>query len=279
MQHVNNQHTIPKCYLKKFSEDGNNIFARYEIDIRDGRKKEIINSISLKSATTRDNFYTLDCKEPMGIETLGYARNVENNYPRLYNILVDPQKKHLPNMDSRSQLLMFFLSLHCRTPKQFEYFFKTVPDEFLHEINDIREDYKYVHFTKILSKLIAIHEFKVFKILKSNDNSEFITSDNPVLIINSKGELVNHLFREQFNNSNYLIIPIDPFHCCILACGKDENGVPLEEKGFYNGIVRNNVDFKHIHRINLQIIKSADEYCFGSEATIRSGLSPILWTT
>src|SRR5687767_15061850 len=113
--HVKNQHTIPKCYLKNFSEDGVNIYRKHKrIDKDEIRNRELDKTISLKSATTKDNFYTVKSgRDPMLIETLIYSKEVENYYPKYYEMLVNAEVAGLPTMEDRTRLLMFLLSLHC----------------------------------------------------------------------------------------------------------------------------------------------------------------------
>ncbi len=273
--HVNNQHTIPKCYLKNFSEDGVNIYRKHKRRDKDEtRNRELDKPISLKSATTRDNFYTVKSgRDPMLIETLVYSKEVENYYPKYYEMLVNPKIVGLPTMEDRTRLLMFLLSLHCRTPKQFDFFFKTVPAEFNHEIDQIKEDYKGAHLLYTLTNFIAAHEFKIFKVATISDTSEFITSDNPVLIVNSEGELLNHKFEEQFNSDNKIIIPLDKKNCCILTDATDKNGVSINGKLFYNKIDRITVDCSFTQNINYRMLGSADNYYFGSENYLKAYFS------
>lgn len=275
LPHVNNQHTIPKCYLKNFSDDGVNIYRKHKRkDSDELRNRELDKPISLKSATTKDNFYTVSSgREPMMVESLMYSNEFENYYPKYYKMLVDPKIVGLPTMEDRSRALMVLLSLHCRTPKQFHCFFKTVPKEFANEIGKIEEDYKGAHVIHTLTSFIEAHEFKIFKIATISDTSEFITSDNPVLIINSKSDLLNHKFQEQFNISNTIVIPLDRKNCCVLTNGTDKNGESINGKLFYNKIERISVDCSFTWIVNYKMLESADQYYFGSEKYLKAFFS------
>lgn len=170
---------------KELSDDGINIYRKNKRKDDDGlRNKELAKPISLKEATTVDNFHTVsNGREPMLIEPLIYSKEIENYYPKYYEMLVNPTIIGYPTMEDRTRTLMALLSLHCRTPKPFNYFFNSVPKEFNYEITHIKEDYKGAHLLHTVTSFIEDHEFKIFGIATITDTSEFITSDNPVLIL------------------------------------------------------------------------------------------------
>lgn len=267
MQHKNDHHTTPKCYLKNFSDDGKSIYRKHKrADSGERINKELIRPVSLKSATVRDNFYTVQSgNEPMLVETLIYEREIENYYPTYYELLTDSKNVGLPTMEDRSRALMCLLSLHCRTPKQFEYFFDQIPEHLNPQLDKIKEDYKGAHLLKTLTNFIEAHQFKIFRVATISDTSEFITSDNPVLIINKEGHLVNSDFAQQFNRDNTIIIPLDPKRCCILTGAFDRNGIDVYGKVFYNKIDRIDVDCSFVQNVNYHMMGSAEKYLFGSE--------------
>lgn len=267
MQHSNRHHTVPQSFLKNFSEDGNNIYRKHKrVDDDDRVNKELNRSIPIKSATVSDNFYTVNSgREPMLIEKLIYANEIENYYPHYYDILTNPDIEGLRSLEDRSRLLMCLLSLHCRTPKQFKYFLDTVPKENDHEIKQIREDYKGAHVLHTMTSFIDAHQYKAIRIVRITDSSEFITSDNPVLLINTKGDLLNHRFREQFNIDNTILIPLDRKHCCILVNATDKNGTSIYGRLFYNRIERIDVDCSFTQNVNYRMLGSADKYYYGSK--------------
>jgi hypothetical protein len=277
LQHTHNQHTVPICFLKNFSDDKIRIFQKLKkihIDF-EVVNNELKNPISLKNkATVEKDFYTIKSgREPMLVETMIYDREIENHYPRIYDLLINPQVKGF-KMEERTRLLMCLLSLHCRTPKQFRLFFDTmIPESALYEMDKIKEDYKGVHVKDILPNFIAAHQFKIIRIAKINDTSEFITSDNPVLIVDSKGNLMNHKYREQFNIDNKILIPLDKKHCCILTNATDKNGISIYNKVFCNIIERIEVDCSFTQNINYLMLGSADKYYYGSERYMKAFFS------
>jgi hypothetical protein len=267
LPHTTSQHTTPKCYLKNFSDDGSTVFRKFKrVDSEENRNKELQQSVSLKKATVVDDFYTLSsATEPMGIETLFYAREIENYYPKYYQMLVAPNIEGLPTMEDRSRMLMCMLSLHCRTPKQFRLFEELIPDDHKYELDAIKQDYKAYHAGEVLANFIAAHQFKVIRIARITDTSEFITSDNPVLIVDAQGKLRNHEFRQQFNMDNKIVIPLDPKHCLILTDALDKNGVSAYGKVFYNKIERVDVDCSFTQNVNWMMLESADKCYYGSQ--------------
>ena len=266
------QHTTPKCYLKNFSDDEKSIFRKYKrVEQTDKmRNKELNKPISLKSATVIEDFYTVEGgNDPMVVETTVYANHIENEYTEIYKILVDPTVNQF-DMVQRRKLLSFFLSLHSRTPKQFDLFIKNVPEQFHFELDKIKEDYKVAHVKEILPALLEAHEFKIVKVVRLTDTSQFITSDNPVLIVGSDNNLKNNEYRQQFAVENIIIIPIDKKHCCILYEGKDKNGIDVRNKLFYNKIIREDVDGSFATSVNMFMLDSVDKYYFGSEKFIKA---------
>lgn len=275
LQHVTNQHTTPKCYLKNFSKDGKRIFRKSKTVFVN--KEAVTNEINRpalikQEATIETDFYTVKSgREPMLVETLIYAREIETHYPTYYNLLPNPKIQDF-NMEQRSRLLMSLLSLHCRTSKQFKIFFDFVKpivnDDF--EMEKVKEDYKGIHVKEILPNFIAAHQFKIVRVAKITDTSEFITSDNPVLIVDDKGSLKNNQYREQFNIDNKILIPLDTKHCCILTNATDRNGISVYNKVFYNKIERIDVDSSFTQNVNYLMLGSADKVYFGSEKYLKA---------
>jgi hypothetical protein len=276
-QHKNDHHTTPRCYLKNFSDDKTFIYRKLKQKNDFGKENlDLKKSISLKSATVSDNFYTVKkSPEPMMIETIFYEVEVENHYDKLYKKLISNDTEIIITMEERTRLLMFFLSLHCRTPKQFDLFFQNIPKELEHEMDNIKEEYKTGHISKTLAEFIEKHDYKIFKVAKLSDNSEFLTCDNPFLIVDETGNLKNMDFREQFNERNRFIIPIDNKHCVIMTNANDKNGIPIRGKVFYNRIERMNVDCNFAQLINFLTIQSAEKQIFGSEKYIKAFFSYI----
>jgi hypothetical protein len=273
LQHKVWQHTIPKCYLRQFSDDRRKKHIFQKEKPSDSSILQEEKHIAVKDATIAENFYTLDWEgEPMIIETLLYDREIENHYPTYYSLLTDASVQGF-DMEQRARMMMCLLSLHCRTPRQLEIFMRfanTVFDNDPIKIEKAREEYKVYHAETILVNFIAAHQFKVITIAKLTDTSEFFTSDNPLLIMGADGILKNGSYREQFNIDNDIVIPLDRKHCCILRNATDKNGIDLYGKIFYNRIQRKNVNFSFSQQINLLTYKNADKFCYGSKKYMKA---------
>ncbi|HTL81304.1 MAG TPA: DUF4238 domain-containing protein [Bacteroidia bacterium] len=269
-QPTHDQHTTPKCYLKNFSNGESFIYHKVKRNHTNDEdlQKEFNRPLPLSKATVVRDFYTVKSGiEPMLVEKLIYMKEIEDYYTKIYNRLIDTNVEYLEE-EEHLRLLMFLLSLHCRTPKQFELFFSTIPEENHFEMDKIKEDYKAYHLLEILPRVINAHGNKRIAIATITDSSEFITSDNPVLFVDKEENIKNHVFDEQFNESNGIIIPIDPKHCCILS------NAPIDKKnlGFEfsrKRISRIDIDIKTVQRINHLMVFSADKYFFGSENYIK----------
>lgn len=260
INYTKHQHTIPGCYLRNFSEDGYKISRKLKkISIcEDELIKELNKKVSIKSSTVIDDFYTLDkFINPMIIETDIYANTIENKYTDIYNILTS---NSIFDMSMRTYILMFFLSMYNRTPKQFEKFLQLVPSEYLFEKQKIINDYKVLHIKVDLQKMIEAHQFKIFEIIESIGSCEFITCDNPVLIVNKYGLLVTDIFKEKFNINNTIIIPINNKKCLIMSNILEND---IISKNFYNKILYKEVDNSIVSSINLLTLDNADKYYFG----------------
>lgn len=269
-QQTKYQHTVPRCYLKNFSDTGHNLFKKRKVfnEDKESIHRDLKKPISLKKATVIEDFYTvISSKDPMLVENLIYANEIEERYPKIYQLLIDEKKDGFDMME-RNWILICLLSLHCRTPRQFKLFEENIPEEYKYEIDKINEDYKAAHVKETLTKFIAAHQLKRVIIAKLHSNAEFITSDNPLLIIGEGNTIKNGNFKEQFNSENLIFIPLDKKHCFILAHAKDKNGIRADNKLFYNRIERmdaNDLDPNFATNINTLTLINAENYCFGSE--------------
>jgi hypothetical protein len=275
LQHTNKQHTVPKCYLKNFSDAGTHIYTKSKTNhVNDEKlKQELKMPKSLKQVTVFDNFYTVKSgSQPMAVETIFYANYIEKPYPELYKLLIDSERKII-SMDERKNLLTFFLSLHLRTPRQFNTFFNSIPSEHRHEMEVIKEDYKAAHLAKVLPHFIAAHEYKQFRVMRIKDNYKFFTSDNPVMIIDKNGNIKSLQYAEWFNRENRIVVPLDTMHCLVMLNTMSSDGIDLDGKIYVNLIDRIDVDVSRAQSVNMMTLGNADKYFFGSKDFITSFFS------
>lgn len=255
------QHTVPECYLKNFSADRLKIFGKHKIpdtDPKVPRNYELKKGKYIESQTVVLNHYTLNnSPNPMEIETNIYANIIENDYPEVYKILTDNNRTSIDLLE-RTKIFITLLSLHCRTPKQFETLFELAKQHTTEEdLIKVREDYKAAHISKTLYSFLAAHQFKTVVVVSLNDTSEFLTSDNPVLIIDKESNLKNRDFSSQFNSANQIIVTINPKTCVVFAHSPDP-------RTFFK-IVRQTKDIEYSQTLNQRQIDSADKIIYGTE--------------
>lgn len=264
-QQTKKQHTVPQCYLKNFSADGLKIFGKEKISDTNPnipRNYELKKGKYIESQTIVLDQYTLNnSPDPMIIERDFYAYKTEKDYSELYNILIDPNVTTITPLE-RCKIFTSMLSLHCRTKKQFDLFIEiakefTTPEDLI----KAKQDYKVAHLEMTLLNFIAAHQNKAIAVITISDHTEFLTSDNPILIINKKEENKNWDFREQFNPDNQIILPINPKTCVVFAQAKKPKDLFI--------IHRMTRDIKYVQEQNFMQIHSAEKTIYGSENYIK----------
>lgn len=264
-QQTKNQHTVPQCYLKNFSADGLKIFGKEKIpdtNPKTPRNYELKKGRYIESQTIVLDHYTLNnSPDPMIIERDFYAYKAEKDYTELYNILIDPNVTTITPLE-RCKIFTSLLSLHCRTKKQFDIFLEIAKEHTTPEdVIKAEQDYKVAHLEMTLLNFIAAHQNKTIAVITISDHTEFLTSDNPILIINRKEEIKNWDFREQFNPDNQIILPINPKTCVVFAQAKD----PKDQFVIH----RMTRDIKYVQEQNFMQIDSAEKTIYGTEDYIK----------
>jgi len=269
MSYTKKQHTVPRSFLKNFSEDGINLYYKY-VDIKDQfySEKSKIGKVALKSATTVNDFYTLkDNINPMLVEHEFYSSKIENNYNNYYNYLINDNKLIISDTEWAEICLLTF-SLYCRTPKQFENYYKTYKNLLINNnINDInhiinleKENYKIKHITDTLTNFTNVHQFKNLKVATIIDSSEFLIGDNPLILINENKEVKEH--QDQFDIDYSFLLPINNKKCLIFYNVYFKNKKQLVHS---KRIERIDVTCEFTRQANLHIIRNAEKYVYGTE--------------
>ncbi|NBG67415.1 DUF4238 domain-containing protein [Acidiluteibacter ferrifornacis] len=268
------QHFIPKVYLKNFAFDKQDdkafVSAYNKID------EEYKESISIKDICVDTDFYTLknlEGDEKYAVENF-FDNYIEKKYSSVYKLLVE-DKIEVITPKQRFEILYTILSLHFRTPKRLNQLvsssvnmiesLKENPDvntinfmglnldlegKKLKEIkNEIREHNR-VDFIK--TQFVLFHQFvdlrksDAINIIQLTGEDEYITSDNPVLIRNTKTEL-----EQLFDPSNSIYVPLDPKHSLFIAPKMDDvilNRVFYQKDNFFAHGVSNHNEFHNAER-------------------------------
>jgi hypothetical protein len=238
------QHFIPRSYLNNFSyEKDNTPFVQVKI-----KNNEDIKEISTSNICVKKNIYSLPTsneKIKYSLEHF-YADNIDSKFPNISNILKDRNIEVLDNQ-TKIEIISVALSLYFRTPKFLNYHNSTIEKIVRHytdkEIKPTKINYlgreifiqkdeveTLIEEEKQKNKLYFLkeHLFLYQELVKSKindtinvyhivDESEFITSDNPVLIRGFVDPTdPNYSFEEYsqktvnpFDQTNTIHLPID----------------------------------------------------------------------
>jgi len=210
MSNPQRQHFIPRSYLNNFAERDND---KYFIHAKRSGSENILN-LSTKDICVDKNLYTIpteDEKKKFDIEHF-YADKVDGVFPEVYKLLTDKTIYSI-DFESRLKVISTALSLYFRTPKflnlQNQLFEDLVSSSLSssateevtvkffneeikinrNEVEQVIKERKEHNRVKFLYQHLQSYEKFVQSKLKDNmavyhivDESEFITSDNPVII-------------------------------------------------------------------------------------------------
>jgi hypothetical protein len=209
MNKPKHQHFIPKSYLNNFSFEKD--YTPF-LNVKFNNETEI-KEISTSNICVKKNLYTL----PISNEELKYslehfyADNIDSKFPHIYKILTD-RNQTLIDVNTKTEIISIALSLYFRTPKFLNYHNSVIEKIVRHyaktDIKSTRFNYlgreikiqkeeveKLIAEEKLKNKIHFLTEHLLLyeELVKSKindtinvyhivDDSEFITSDNPILI-------------------------------------------------------------------------------------------------
>lgn len=296
-QLVKKQHFVPRTYLKHFSiKRGDNYFVK-SLPISNPSITSIVEK-NTKKICFEEHLYTLpgqSVKEKMLLEKF-YSDKFEQHYNDVYNMLIDPSKRKIT--DTERELIIGTVStMLYRVPtwikkhnelmrrvflQAFEYATRTGKDEFTFEgqkisikgktLENFLEEHQaenkpsqVITQLEVAMKLIPIRleNDNIFIVRLADDDSEFITNDNPVVLQNLKG---GHI--EPFDPSNIMKLPLDNKHILMLMpTGKKENRHIVSRDN------RSGVMCKREAVItNTEMFRQGDVYVLGSDSSLKKYL-------
>lgn len=236
------QHFVPKSYLKNFAE------VRQRIPFVDTimRGSEVIKLLPTKSICAEKNIYTFPeggVGDRFALEKF-YAKEVDGVYPRVYDVLTNPDYFTITK-ETKREILNTILSLYFRSPvyynervnrlklifgrmrtvadpeqvihagirdgKRISFKRKDLEGEFKRQRDSIHEDWLISHFGEW-------QEFVDYKmncgmdVITVPEDIPLITSDSPVLLFDMQGNLNENIFAHDnmievaLNRSTYFII-------------------------------------------------------------------------
>lgn len=284
------QHFIPRSYLNNFAVKKED---KYFIH---GKRKgnNTIEPLSTKDVCVDKNLYTLPTNnkaiDKFAIEHF-YADKVDNLFPEIYSVIKD---KSITTIDkeTREKIIMAALSLYFRTPK------------FLNKLNKLYEDIlKFQHNTgkrgfAFGREKITLSQEEIDAIIKEKkehnriqflaqhlksyaqflqaklscnmqihhiiDDSEFITSDNPVIINpNVDPNNIESYYDKDvnpFDSTNHVHLPIDNKTTLIIL----PSTIPLTP----NWLQRLDTTSLQVTFFNSEIEKNSEAWILGSKNSI-----------
>jgi len=292
MGEAKNQHYIPQAYLKNFAirSKGKNhyVYVRF--------KGEKFHEANIRNICSENYFYALadsNSRNPNQFENY-YADNIDCLYPEVTSIICNDSLTTI-TQEQRRKILRGVLNLYFRTPKFLRYYQEHIQilEKALDDYHLGKTEKHFIDFfaRKIDLRTIDVSEFKqnreqkgkqlfliqhlkmfedfvAFKmnagigVSKIEDNSEYITGDNPVIIRNSKGFLFNI-----FASDNVIYLPINKKYLITITPQKEES---LE--GTFNRI---SASFDDVIGINHDIVKNSEKWIIGSKDGIHNHLDGV----
>lgn len=230
-----NQHYVPRCYLKNFAEQRGKQFYTYVFDKVADRQFQT----NIKNICSEIDLYTLDQDNQISddlliIERL-YSDGIEPTFLKAYDILVNNDVFFVTDLQ-RVEILIGILQFYIRNPSflnrgmaahksNVNQLFHKAKNEGAKGISYLDEDFSFKewdldmilkYFTdritrefkekhiSILSEIGTFHENAKFEICVIKDDSEFMTSDNPLIM----NDPINMDF-DLIQKSKEFIIPLN----------------------------------------------------------------------
>lgn len=295
---VKRQHYVPRTYLKHFSTERSGEFFIKALPTTDCIEGRII-ELNISNICLQKDLYTLPgdtAEERMLIEKF-YSDNYEVHYNKIYEILIDPDKKTLTD-EERELIISTVITMFYRTTKWINlhnefsnrvleqaYFMcqQTGKYYFMFEkqkisvagktLEQLQKENKYENRpAQILTQLqVALRLIKLRTIRDGiyvsklvDENCEFITSDNPVVYSN-----INSGHAAPFDPTNILKLPLDNKHMLFL--------MPYSDKETKHLILRHNVSgttcFTEKLTSNYEQFRNSERFLLGSDSSLKGYLA------
>lgn len=295
---VKRQHYVPRTYLKHFSTERSGEFFIKALPTTDCIEARII-ELNISNICLQKDLYTLPgdtAEERMLIEKF-YSDNYEVHYNKIYEILIDPDKKTLTD-EERELIISTVVTMFYRTTKWINlhneffnrvleqaYFMcqQTGKDYFMFEkqqisvagktLEQLQKENKYENRpAQILTQLqVALRLIKLRTIRDGiyvsklvDENCEFITSDNPVVYSN-----INSGHVAPFDPTNILKLPLDNKHMLFL--------MPYSDKETKHLLLRHNVSgtmcFTEKLTSNYEQFRNSERFLLGSDSSLKGYLA------
>lgn len=206
-------HYVPKCYLKGFTDGGENSSPFWAIPINNGSPF----STSPNDACAQRDYYTVDHKNPLVVEDF-YAEKIEPNISEALRYI--KKNSCLPPQEEMRNLILLLATLYLRVPSHREALvkpfrrMKEIVESMNHAIticNKSSLDYsksdlimQEIRLIDVVQECLSKMYYQLY--IVEDEKHNVITSDNPFMMWHTKGCRGIHF---GLNTSNVLIcVPI-----------------------------------------------------------------------
>jgi hypothetical protein len=280
-------HCVPKTYLKNFATRKNGDFYVNILNKVDSFDKIVENKIS--DLCAENHLLKLDGnhKSKQKLEDI-YTEIFENHYDNLFSVLTDDNVLEITD-EVKKSIVSAVVTMFYRTKKWTD-LLGYHADEAINNIDQLRNQFKVDHYfnskgvqvgfqnktleelevshknltripliitqLKVALKLIEAKQFDCINVYKIADDSEFITSDNPVLAINMQKMRTMH-----FDIENAYYLPISNKYLIAIF--------PKEELPSQNKIIRLMINKEWVESFNTMQLFQSDKCIIGSVEAIK----------
>jgi hypothetical protein len=208
-----NQHFVPRAYLKKFAAKER---GHYFVDVYD-KKEERFFKANIKNICSEIDIYTLSeqnsfTKDLLIIEKI-YANGIEPLYTKAYDVLTNHNAFTISPI-MRAEIIIAVFQFYIRNPRVLKRSLAHHKEEILKHckiakengskgVTYLEEDFSFREFSELdiinffekkvtdefkekhiggLGEISNFHEHAIFEVNVINDESEFITSDHPLVL-------------------------------------------------------------------------------------------------
>jgi hypothetical protein len=291
------QHYVPRTYLKHFSEERSDNYFIKAIPTAD-LKAEKINEFNILNVCLQKDLYTLpsDTAEGRMLIEQFYNENIETHYDRIYQLLIDPNKRTLTD-EERRLIISTVVTMYYRTSKWLNAingFFNSLYEDAYNRCKQTGKNYFMFEKAKIsianktleqlqkesrvetrpdmvLTQLqVALNLINLRSVRDGiyvsklmDDDCEFITSDNPVCCVN-----LNTPHVMPADPSNVLILPLDHKHKLYLMPYADNSTKNLLMRHNHKGVMC----YSEKLTANHQQVKNGERFILGRESALLTSL-------
>jgi len=246
-------HYVPQTYLKKFPAQADS----EKVCVAQKHEGDKVFYPLPRNICFKKHLYRLEGQtqeERQAVEKF-YSVQIERDYPKIYNLLVDPKKVEITKQERKS-IIMTIISLYLRNivwltqrnivfdmaiEEAYEMMLQSRGNEIIFpfgamncegkSLSDVkkevaehnRQKFAIEHILHVYN-LVDLRLKDEITVIKLEEGREFITSDNPVVILSRDYKIV------PFDVENIISLPIDPKHQVLI--------MPKSWGGDYDRIIR-----------------------------------------